>query len=529
MKRRILLIGLALVLLIGTVALSACGGTGGETAVKKDQVVVGISAEPTSLDEQQISDYNSDRAASEIYDTLVRFKGETMEVEPDLAESWDISKDGITYTFHLREGVKFHDGTDFNADAVVWNYKRMTDPKAEGYDTGTYGYAETLFGQVKDCKAPDANTVVFTLKAPFAPFLATMAMTQFSIVSPTAVMKYGKDYGQNPVGTGPFKFKSWENGTEVTLVANEDYFGGAPKIKTLIYRFIKDNNVRQNEFEAGSLDFFVDIIPDDLESLKANPDYTVQRGESLQTWYRNLNTTKAPFNDVRVRQAFYYGINRKSIVDDILLGTGELDSNLLPPAIPYYTKDVEQYDYNPEKAKQLLAEAGVKNLTVDFYVPESGSGMQQADAMATAMQSDMAKVGVTLNITKVEWGAYLDMMIREPEKQDVLLGEFSWISDNGDADNFLRVLCGSDMIPMNGYNSAYYSNPKLDKLLEEGMRSSDDAVREKAYVEAQKIITEEAPYIVVDHESQIVVYTKNLKGVQVNPRGFFRFKDAYFE
>ena len=526
MRRKVLLIALAVVL-TGSLALAGCGTSSNTSADKtKDQVVVGISSEPTSLDEEQITDYNSDRVASEIYDTLVRFKDKSMEVEPDLATSWDISTDGLTYTFHLRDGIKFQDGTDFNADAVVWNYKRMTDKTAPGYDTGTYGYAETIFGEVKDATAPDAKTVVFTLKEPFAPFLSMMAMTQFSINSPTAVMKYGKDYTKNPVGTGAFKFKSWNTGTEVDLVANPDYWRGAPKIKTLIYRFIKDDNVRQNEFESGTLNFMVDIIPDNLANLKANKNYVVEEGESLHTWYLSLNCNAKPFSDVRVRQAFMYGINRKAIVDGILLDTGTLADNLLPPAIPFYTDDVPKYDYNPAKAKELLAAAGQSNLSVDFYVPESGSGMQQADTMATAIQSDMAKCGVTLKIQKLEWGAYLDKMFRDPKGQDMMLGQMSWMSDNGDADNFLRVLCGGDQWPAAGFNSAYFKNADLDAALKQGMQSSDPAVRTAAYKKAQQIIMDQVPYVTVDHEKQIVVYDKGLTGVQVNPRGFFRFQNA---
>jgi len=516
-------VGIAIVALL-IVTMGGCSKGGGSAAA--NQIVIGISSEPTSLDEEQISDYNSDRVASEIYDTLVRFQDEGLQVEPGLATSWDISADGLTYTFHLRDGVKFQDGTDFNADAVVWNYNRMMNPSAPGYDTGTYAYAETLFGEVADCKAPDAKTVVFTLKEPFAPFLATMAMTQFSINSPTAVMKYGKDYTRNPVGTGPYKFVSWTAGTEVKLEANPDYWRGAPKVKTLIYRFITDNNVRQNEFENGSINVLVDIIPDNLAALKSNTKYTVYEGESLHTWYLSLNCYTKPFNDARVRQAFMYAIDRQAIVDNILQGTGTLANNFLPPVTPFYTEDVTKYSQNIDKAKQLLAEAGQSNLTLDFYVPESGSGMQQADAMATAIQSDLAKAGVTLNIQKLEWGAYLDKMFQPPETQDMLIGEISWISDNGDPDNFLRVLLGGDQFPPAGFNSSYWKNDEFDAAITQGKTSSDEATRKAAYVKAQQIMMDQVPVIPVDHEKQIVVYDKNIQNIKINPRGFFRFQYA---
>jgi peptide/nickel transport system substrate-binding protein len=270
----------------------------------------------------------------------------------------------------------------------------------------------------------------------------------------------------------------------------------------------------------------VDIIPDNLAALKANTNYTVVEGESLHTWYLSLNCAKPPFDDVRVRQAFAYAINRQAIVDGILLDTGILANNFLPPVTPYYTEDVAQYPYDPAKAKELLAQAGQSNLSLDFYVPESGSGMQQADAMATAIQSDLAQVGVTLTIQKLEWGAYLDKMFQPPQNQDMLMGEMSWISDNGDPDNFLRILLGGDQFPTAGFNSAYFKNADLDAALAQGMASSDDAVRQAAYVKAQQIVMDQVPYIPVDHEKQIVAYDANLKNIKINPRGFFRFQYA---
>lgn len=529
MKKRIILLSLAALLVLSMSALAGCGKKDdkGDVAGGEKQVVVAISSEPTSLDEEQISDYNSDRVASELYDTLVRFKDGSLEIEPCLAESWDISADGLTYTFKLRKDVKFHDGTEFNADAVKFNYDRIKDPNSEFYDTGVWAYADVVFDPtiVEGVKVVDPFTVQFNLKTPYAPFINNMAMTQFSIASPTAVAKYGKEYSNNPVGTGAFKFVSWTQGSEVTLEKNADYFGGAPKIDKLIYRFIKDDNVRLNEFEAGSVDFIVDILPDSLMGLKDNPDNTVLEQPGMHTWYVSLNCLVAPFDKVENRQALYYAIDRQSIVDNILQGTSTLANNLMPPTIPSYSDDVPKYEYNPEKAKELLKSAGnPEGFSVDFYVPESGSGMQQADAMAAAIQSDLAKVGIKLNIQKMEWGAYLDKMFQAPDKQDMLMGEMSWLSDNGDPDNFLYVLAGGkSQFPTAGFNSAYYNNDALNKILVEARGELDQAKRDTLYAEAQKIVMTEVPYLVVDHENQIVAMKNKIEGFKLSPRGFFRF------
>jgi peptide/nickel transport system substrate-binding protein len=527
-----LVLALALVLVAGV--LAGCGGPGGgggaDTGGGADadkQVVVGISSEPTSLDEAQISDYNSDRVANEIYDTLLRFADGSMDVEPALAESYEISEDGLTYTLHLRQGVTFHDGTDFNADAVLFNYERMTDPKHEAYAFGEYPYAETIFGEVEKVEAPDANTVVFTLKETFAPFLNHLAMTQFGIASPEAVRLSGKDYTSKPVGTGPFKFVSWTPGTEVVLEKNEDYWAGPAKINTVIYRFIKDNNVRLSELEAGTVDFVVDMLPDEIARLKEDSSLQVDTLPGQHTWYLEMNCQRKPFDKKEVRQAFSYAINKQAIVDGILKESGELAKSFLPPSTPYYTEDVAQYDYNPDKAKELLAAAGyAKGLEVDFYIPESGSGMQQPDAMATAIQSDLKAVGVTLNIQKMEWGAYLDMLIQPEKKQKALISEMSWVSDNGDADNFLYTLCGGMSWPTDGFNMAFYKNAEFDKLVKEARTTMDTDKRGELYEQAQKILAEDAPYVPVDHENQIVVYRNTLEGFQLHPRGFFRFYPA---
>jgi peptide/nickel transport system substrate-binding protein len=493
-------------------------------------IVVGLQAEPTTLDSQQISDYNSHRASYGIYDELLRFKDESTEVEPGLAESWDISEDGTVYTLHLRQGVKFHDGTDFNAEAVKFNLERQIDPNHPYHDTGEFPYAEFTWGTVDKVDVVDDYTVQITLKEPFAPFLNHLAMHPAAMVSPTAIEKYGRDISSNPVGTGPFKFVSWTPGVEVVLEKNPDYWGQVPYIDRVIYRPIIEDQSRLTELEAGGVNFIVNVPPDDLARLKEDERFSVVEQPGMHTWWVAFNQSKAPFNDTRVRQAMNYAVNKQSIVDNLLQGTGTLAINPLPPVVWSYTDDIQRYDYNPEKAKELLAEAGYPDgFQCSFWVPESGSGMQQPVAMGTAIQADLKAVGIDCQIQTFEWGTYLDKVIVPPDQAEFDLFEMSWIGDNGDPDNHLYILLSGDQWPPAGYNMGFYKNDQVDELLREARVTLDRGKRTELYQEAQKLIAQDPPWITIDHETQIVVMDKNIKNFKLHPTGPFRFDKVWIE
>lgn len=498
-----------------------------EKSDKGNTIVVGLEAEPTSLDAHQISDFNSSRAAMELYDQLVQFQDESTEIEPDLAEKWDVSEDGIEYIFYLKDGVKFHDGTPLNAEAVKFSIERQTNPDHPFYDTGTYAYADFTFGPIKSVEALDELTVKITLNEPFAPFLGNMAMHAASIVSPTAVEKYGADFTKNPVGTGPFKFVSWSPGVEIVLEKNEEHFMQVPKIDKLIFKPITEAQTRLAELESGNIDLSVNIPPDDLQRLQDNEALTLVEQAGMHVWWTAFNTQRAPFDNVKVRQAVNYAINKEAIVDGILQGTGEIANSPLPPTVWGHNASITNYDYNTEKAKELLAEAGYADgFDVTYWVPESGSGMQQPQAMAAAIQSDLAKIGINVEIQTLEWGAYLDKVFVPADQNDMDMHQMSWIGDNGDPDNFLYILFSGKQWPTAGFNDSYYKNEKVDELLDKARVTKDKAVRTEMYEEVQEIIMSEAPWIVIDHEKQIVGTSSRISNFKLHPTGVFRFANV---
>jgi len=509
---------------IATLGLLALGWA---LAQPGSQIVIGLQAEPTTLDVAQLSDYNSSRTAMGMYEGLVRFADGSTDIEPGLAESWEVSDDGLTYTFHLREGVTFHDGTPVNAEAVEFSFLRQIDPEHPYHDTGEFPYAEFTLGNIETIEVVDDMTVRITLGETFAPFLANLAMHAAAIVSPTAVMEHGRDFSENPVGAGPYRFVSWRRGVEVVLERNPDYWRGAPQVERLIFRPIIEDQARLAALEAGEIDLAVNLPPDDLPRLRDDARFTFAEQAGMHTWYVVFNVTKEPFDDARVRQAVAHAVDRDAIVQAILGGTGVLAKNFLPPVVWGYTEDVTEYPYDPERARELLAEAGYPNgFEVEFWVPESGSGMQQPVAMGTVIQDFLSRVGIRVTIQQFEWGTYLDRVIVPVENAASVpaMFEMSWISDNGDPDNFLYILLSGDQFPNNGFNLGYYDDDEVDELLRRARTSLDEAERLALYEEAQRLIMADLPVMPVDHETQTVVMRSSIQGFVPHPTGVFRFE-----
>jgi peptide/nickel transport system substrate-binding protein len=477
-------------------------------------LVVGLVAEPVNLDPAQVTDLNSNRVGRRIAETLVTFPDESTQIVPGLAESWAVSKDGLRYTFKLRKGVSFHDGTPLDAEAVKFSIDRQVNPEHPFNKLGKYPFANFFFGNIKAVEVVDPLTVEFVLKEPRASFLAVLTAGAASIVSPTAVRKYGQDYALTPVGTGPFKYASWERGQRVVLEKNPSYWRFPLKLDRVIYRPIVEDQARLTELLTGALDLIVGTPPDYVGQLEANPKVTLLKQVGAHVWYLGINNQKKPFDDKRVRQALNYAVNKDAIVRDVLKGTGSLSVGPVLPKTWGADGGLKPYPYDPERARKLLADAGYPGgFTTTLWVPESGSGMQSPVAMSTVIQSNLKAVGVNVSMQTMEWGAYL-AKLRSKEQE---LFALSWMAGNEDPDMVMYPLLHSSQWTPNGPNRALYKNEKFDEILHQARLTTDEKKRADLYRQAQRILVDDAPWIFVDHEIQTAAHAKRVQGFKLHP------------
>ena len=498
-------------LLLVLVLAGLVGGAAG--APPRDAIVIGLVAEPVTMDPPQITDLNSARVTKRIFEGLVGQELGSYKLVPGLAQSWDISRDGLTYTFRLRPNVTFHDGTPFNAEAVKFVFERQLNDKGPYYATGTYPYVKGFLGNVAGVEVLDASTVQIKLKAPLTPFLQYLAHQSLFMFSPESLKKWGKDVVKHPVGTGPFKLETWEPGVKVVLARNEHYWGGAPKIRQAIYVPIVEAQARLVALKTGDIDLTMDVPPDSLDELRRDPNLVVAESNSSAVWYVTLNTRHPILKDRRVRQALNHAVNKEAIIRDILRGTAIVSRGPISPVYgPYYEENTARYPHDLEKARALLKDAGYAGgFELGFLVPESGSGMQSPVEMATVIQANLAQIGVRAKIQTMEWGAYLRKYLEQPD-----MAEMSWNPSIGDPDHMMYMLLSSDRFPP-AFNSGYYQNDRVDDLLRRARTTLDEKARVPLYKEAQKLVVEDAPWIFVDHGKQVIVHRKRVQGFKLHP------------
>lgn len=538
-KRLIVLLSL---LVVSVMALSACAApapaaetqAGGEEAAAPASaaaeegekiLVVALGADPTSLDPESVMNNESGFVMSTIFDGLTKYNKGTSEPGPGLAESWEVSEDGTEYTFKLRQGVKFHDGTDFNADAALAELDRVINPENPYYvynQEGVHSFATFTWGLVTGTEKIDDYTIKITLSEPHAPFLASIAMVWSGMMSPAAVEKYGFDVNYNPVGTGPFKFVEWVRNDHITLEANPDYWGGAPKVDKLIFRVVPESSVRLLKLEQGEVDILADVNPEDYTRIEDNADLTLLRQPGLTVNGLTMPFEAEPFTDVRVRQALNYAVNKDEMNEFLYKNAAITAATGMPPILMGYPKDLEPYPYDPEKARELLAEAGYPDgfdFTLLCY--ENPRGYNPVGIkMAVAIQEYLAEVGVNLKLETLEWGAFLATR-RSADNQD--MGMVGWSGDNGDPDNFLYEMFSTDMIPVG--NTSHYSNPELDDILITARTVTDPEERARLYEQAATIIHDDAPWLFVNHTLQVRATRANVDGFALNPLQMFWYME----
>ena len=488
-------------------------------------LVFGRGGDSVALDPGIVTDGESFKVTQNLFETLLNFGEQDTTIKPGLAKEWTVSDDGLTYTFKLQEGVKFHDGTDFNAEAVIKNVNRWKAGNKEQFYYFNSMFKAEGADVITDVKADGDYTVIFTLSRPQAPFLKNLAMSPFGIASPTAFEKDSDKFGQNPVGTGPFKFVEWRPNETITIEKFDDYWQeGLPKLDRVIFQVFQDNTARLNALIAGEIDLADGVNPSDGKTVEANAALQLIERPSMNIGYLGLTNTRPPFDDKLVRQAVNYAINKQAIVDAFFEGRAQVAANPMPPSISGYNKDIEPYPYDPEKAKALLAEAGYDGKEIELWaMPVARPYMPDAAKVAEVIKKNLEDVGIPAKIVSFEWATYLEKA-KNGEADAFMLG---WTGDNGDADNFIYTLLDKDNIGSNNY--AYYSNDEVHDLLIAAQSETDEAKRIELYKQAQVIIHDDAPWVPLAHSTPLLAAKAGVKGFKPHPTGSDKLANVSIE
>jgi peptide/nickel transport system substrate-binding protein/oligopeptide transport system substrate-binding protein len=489
-------------------AIIACGGGGESGPTRKTIIDSRDTYDPRSLDPALSTDVPTGRAVAYVFDGLTRFTPDA-KVVPGLAKSWDVSPDGITYTFHLRNGVKFHDGRAFSASNVVNSFQRVLDPATKGgrgwplypikgAEDFAAGKAKTISGMA----APDDSTVVVTLKEPFSIFPKVLAMPVTSIVpdNPPA------DFGQKPIGTGPWKFVEWRHDDYLRFAKNPDYFDGPPKTDSLMPRIIPEASTATAEFASGNVDVL--NVPDEAgKSWQVDPEKKklLTSAPALRFWYVAINTTRGPLKDARVRQALNYAVDVSTTLSQVMAGRGAVANGVIPPILGGFDPNRKPYPHDVARAKQLLAAAGHPNgIDVDLWAATT----DQSPRLSQTIQANLAEAGIRAKI--VQRDAPSMRAAARNGQTDLALKE--WWADYPDAENFLYPLLHSRNKGVGG-NVSFYSNPKFDALVDQAHREQDESKRNSLYTQADQLQFDDAPMV-------YLFFYKDMYAVQPWIKGF---------
>ena len=540
-KLAFLFIGLVL-----AIALANCDGTPPPQSSPTSTVspsptpsalVFGSVGQPVSLDPGTITDGNSVVVQEQLYNRLLDFQAGGTELEPSLATEWRVSEDGLNWTFQLRQGVTFHDGTEFNAEAVRFNVLRWWDPEFEYGDRNAgklYEIWANLFGGyrgseaslLEDVVVEDPYTIRFVLKRPFAAFPAALASGYFGIASPTAIQESRASYGTPSVpavGTGPFRFRDWRSGDRIVLEGNPTYWKpGLPRSDQLVITFVEDPSARLAQLRSGSLDFTVELTPDQLPEIERDANLELVLRRSFNVGYLALNPSYEPLADPIVRLAIAQAINKEAIVEAFWGDLGQADAHFLPPVLAeFQSSAIEDYQYSPEQARRLLETAGYPDgFDLDlWYMPVSRPYFPNPKPIAEALAAELSAIGIRPRLRTQDWGAYLDNRNRPPGFQSFMLG---WIGDYGDPDNFYYAHFG----PGSTADLGGWQNPRLLELLNQGRTETDETERQRIYAEIDEILFDEAVRLPIVHAQPLLAQRASLVGWQPSPFGAESFEQV---
>jgi len=533
---------LACVVTVFAFVAAGCGGSGGD----ENTLVFGTASDPTSLDGALVSDGESIRALYQMTEGLTALKPGTSEVIPSLATDWTTSDDALAWTFNLREGVTFHDGEPFNAEAVCFNFERWFNFPASLQGEGTTYYWQFGFGGgfknpaegnagpedslYKSCEAVDELTVTLNLTKPSSTILSTLTLPSIHIVSPTALEEFEADAGaqsedlifqpsgtyatEHPTGTGRYKFESWTIGEQLVLVRNDDYWGEQALIEKLIFRPIADNAARLQALQTGEIQGYDLVEPQDDSTVEGDAALQLIERPPLNVGYVLINSAKPPMDKLEVRQAVAHAINRQELVDSFYGGRGVVAKEFQPKEIAGYADDVIEYEYDPAKSRALLQQAGLTlPVEIDFWYPTDVVRDYMPDPKRNfeAMAADLNAAGFKVVPHTAPWRP--DYVGRLGEGNAGHLCLYGWIADYADADNFIGTFF---QIPSKQFG---FENKEIHDLLDQGEVESDPAKREQIYQDANRKIMEFLPSLPYVHGTAALAFESNIQGFVPSPVG----------
>ena len=551
---------LLLAVLVLSLGVAGCGGGdeeepegGAQTGATETEggeatggtLVFAGAADPVVLDGALVSDGESIRAITQIYETLVFLEPGTTEPVPGLAESWEPNEDGTVWTFTIRDGVTFHDGEPLNAEAVCFNFDRwynfsgpLQNPSASYYWQVVFGgFAqtdpesgapeETLY---QSCEATDEQTAVITLTKPSATFIPALAQQAFSIASPSALTEFEADAGtvdadgvfqpsgtfgtEHPIGTGPFQFDSWIRGDRLVLTRYDDYWGEPAKIDELIIRPIADNAARLQALQTGEIQGYDLVEPQDIPTIEGDENLQILDRPAFNVAYVGINQAKPPMDDIEVRKALAYGLNRQEVVDSFYAGRGVVATQFMPPEVVGYADDVTEYEYDPQMSRQILQDAGYElPVPIEFWYPSDVSRPYMPDPKRNfeAFAASLAEAGFEVTPKTAPWSPDYLGLNNEGQQQVYLLG---WTGDYGDADNFIGTFFQT---PQESWGTDKHPNQEVMDLLNQGEEETDEAAREAIYQDANRAIMDWLPGVPYAHSEPALAFAANVQGYIPSP------------
>jgi peptide/nickel transport system substrate-binding protein len=504
------------------------------TPKKGGTLVYGMEGPSDILDPQATGCWLTYRVTYQMFEGLLaedltRADVTVPPIVPRLAESWAVSKDGLSRTFKLRRGVKFHDGTPFDAHAAVFSWERMYKKDAPHFYPRANSYTSYVVEYITGAQAVDDYTLKLTFSKPYSEWerMTLQSWGEPLMVSPTAVRKLKNEkFADSPIGTGPFKFVENIPGDRIVLERFKGYWGPPANVDKLVFRRLDDPAARVAALRTGEVDFILAPLPDEVEALQRDK-FTVLQSDAPHIWYWHLNMRDDHFKDVRVRKAVQMAIDKEKMARELLRGTAKAAWSMIPPATIAYDPTYKPYSYNPERAKQLLKEAGFSNgFETVFWTSTSGSGQMIPVPMAEWIQRDLAKVGIRVKLETFDWITYLSKMF-----QGLRPGHGAYQLSWGMTTNFwIDIVARSTRQPDKGVNVGWYANPKVDRLLDQAREEPSDQKRAALYRQVDRVLMEEdASFLPIVNDLNLVVMSPKVKGFVNPPEEWFQLSTPYLE